>query len=92
MMAIVICLVVGLSYSVRAQLKNEEGTTTPMDSKESALKLLSKAYQPLPLGSIQPKGWLEVQLRIQAEGLTGHLDEFWPDIQDSGWIGGKAEG
>ena len=34
----------------------------------------------------------ERQLRTQAGGLSGHLDRFWPDIQDSGWIGGKAEG
>lgn len=50
------------------------------------------AYESLPLGSIQPKGWLLEQLNIQARGLTGHLDEFWPDIRDSGWIGGKGEG
>ena len=49
-------------------------------------------FRPLPLGSIRPTGWLENQLRIQADGLSGHLDEFWPDIKDSGWIGGKAEG
>ncbi len=54
--------------------------------------LAALAYTPLPLGSIRPKGWLERQLRIQADGLSGHLDEFWPDIKDSGWIGGKAEG
>jgi DUF1680 family protein len=44
------------------------------------------------LGSIRPEGWLKDQLRIQADGLTGHLDEFWPDVRDSGWIGGNAEG
>jgi uncharacterized protein len=49
-------------------------------------------HQPLPLGSIEPGGWLRNQLRIQADGLTGHLDEFWPDIKDSKWIGGDAEG
>ena len=54
--------------------------------------LLPRAFVPLPLGSVRPKGWLENQLRIQADGLTGHLDESWPDIMDSGWIGGKAEG
>ncbi len=47
---------------------------------------------PLPLGSITPAGWLERQLRIQAAGLTGHLDEFWPDVAQSGWIGGNKEG
>lgn len=49
-------------------------------------------FQPLPLGSIQPAGWLQNQLRIQADGLSGHLDEFWPDVANSAWIGGEAEG
>ena len=55
-------------------------------------ELAPLALQPLPLGSIRPAGWLRNQLRIQADGLSGHLDEFWPDIADSGWLGGKAEG
>jgi DUF1680 family protein len=50
------------------------------------------SYEPLPLGSIKPAGWLKDQLQIQADGLSGHLDEFWPDIKDSAWFGGKAEG
>lgn len=48
--------------------------------------------QPLPLGAIKPGGWLAHQLRIQADGLSGHLDEFWPSISESAWIGGQAEG
>ena len=47
---------------------------------------------PLRLGDITPGGWLRKQLRLQAGGLTGHLDEFWPDIARSQWIGGDAEG
>ncbi|MHC4103462.1 MAG: beta-L-arabinofuranosidase domain-containing protein [Planctomycetota bacterium] len=54
--------------------------------------LKESALQPLPLGSIKAQGWLKNQLRIQADGLSGHLDEFWPDIKDSGWFGGKADG
>jgi len=54
--------------------------------------LLPGAFTPLPLGSIHPAGWLERQLRIQADGLSGHLDEVWPDVAQSGWIGGQAEG
>lgn len=50
------------------------------------------ALQPLPLGAIRPRGWMENQLRIQAQGLTGHLDEFWPSVAQSRWIGGDNEG
>lgn len=55
-------------------------------------KLQTRAFTPLPLGDIKPAGWLAGQLRDQADGLTGHLDEFWPDIKESAWIGGNAEG
>ncbi len=50
------------------------------------------AMEPMPLGSVKAEGWLKRQLRIQADGLSGHLDEFWPDVKDSGWFGGHAEG
>ena len=49
-------------------------------------------FENLPLTAIEAKGWLLGQLRIQDAGLSGHLDEFWPDVAQSGWIGGKAEG
>ena len=46
----------------------------------------------LPLGSIRPAGWLRDQLRIQADGLSGHLDETWADVgPNSGWLGGTGE-
>jgi len=51
-----------------------------------------RKFQPLPLGEIIPKGWLKRQLEIQAEGLSGHLDEFWPDLKDNRWLGGTREG
>jgi hypothetical protein len=54
--------------------------------------LASVSFEPLPLGSVKPAGWLLDQLKLQAEGLTGHLDEFWPDVRDSGWIGGNGDG
>lgn len=55
-------------------------------------ELQPRAFDPLPLGAVKPAGWLEKQLRIQCDGLSGNLDLFWPDVKDSGWIGGKAEG
>ena len=54
--------------------------------------LASGAFNMLPLGSIRPAGWLKRQLQIQANGLSGHLDETWPDVgPNSGWLGGKGE-
>jgi len=44
------------------------------------------------LGAVTPDGWLRRQLRIQADGLSGHLDEFWTDIKDSKWFGGNGRG
>lgn len=66
---------------------NEENTMPG-----SGMKIQKTKMRPLSLGSIRPAGWLLNQLRIQADGLSGHLDEFWPDIKDSGWFGGEAEG
>ena len=50
-------------------------------------------YAELPLGSIRPQGWLSEQLRRQAEGLTGHLDEIYPEVmgENNAWLGGDGD-
>ena len=54
--------------------------------------LYPTAFRALPLGAVKAKGWLLDQLRIQANGLTGHLDEIWEDVgPNSGWLGGTGE-
>jgi hypothetical protein len=59
-------------------------------AKRSSLQ--ASYFSLLPLTSIRPEGWLRRQLEIQASGLTGHLDEIWPDVgPNSGWLGGKGE-
>ena len=69
----------------------------PMKSQADALypanpeTLEPEAFIALPLGSIEPRGWLRDQLRVQAEGLTGHLDEFWPSVSESAWKGGDGD-
>ncbi|GIN71616.1 hypothetical protein J14TS2_20910 [Bacillus sp. J14TS2] len=50
------------------------------------------SFKPFTTNELKPKGWLLRQLQIQAEGLSGNLDKFWPDIKESKWIGGDKEG
>lgn len=46
----------------------------------------------LPLGAVQPQGWLIDQLRIQADGMSGKLYDEWADVgPNSGWLGGSGE-
>ncbi len=50
-------------------------------------------FSPLPLGATLPRGWLKKQLRVMADGITGRLCGFWPDVSDaSAWLGGEGEG
>ena len=61
-------------------------------ARASDAGLAEPAFRPLALGDIVPAGWLLRQLRIQADGMGGHLDEFWPDVgSNSGWLGGAGE-
>ena len=53
--------------------------------------LKENAYIRLPLGSVKPQGWLKSQLEAQAAGLTGNVDDFWPDLVNSSWRGGNGE-
>jgi len=49
--------------------------------------LLKGRFAMLPLGSVKPRGWLKRELQIQADGITGHMDEFYHLLVKSGWMG-----
>ncbi|HCK98696.1 MAG TPA: hypothetical protein DHW42_01130 [Candidatus Marinimicrobia bacterium] len=53
--------------------------------------LVELEYTLLPLGDIQPQGWLRHTLEAMRDGMTGHLDELWEDVgPNCGWIGGSG--
>jgi DUF1680 family protein len=56
--------------------------------------LQAKKYMELPLGSIQAEGWLLQQLELMRDGMTGHLDEWYPSVvgERNGWLGGDGDG
>ena len=73
--------------------KGTEGESVLPDGLiKNRAPLTPNVFYLLPLGSVRPTGWLLDQLQIQANGLSGHLDETWADVgNNSGWLGGTGE-
>jgi rhamnogalacturonyl hydrolase YesR len=83
-----IAVCAGFSIQLQAQSIAERNSNY-VSNREP---LASNPYVQLPLGSIVPKGWLYQQLKLSADGMSGHLDEIWSDVgPDNGWLGGKGD-
>jgi len=56
--------------------------------------LAPSALIKLPIGSIAPAGWLRRQLELEANGMTGHLEEIskWLDFDKSAWASTNGTG
>ncbi len=81
-----------LSSSAAPVLASSQTPASTASVVRNRAPLASNAFYLLPLGSIRPRGWLKEQLRVQANGLGGHLDETWADVgPNSGWLGGTGE-
>jgi hypothetical protein len=49
-------------------------------------------YARLPLGDVQPEGWLDEQLQRMAEGMGGNLDELYANVgPNNAWVGGNGD-
>ena len=69
------------SHAQRARTSTTKPASRPAVSRSAVMNrapLQQGALALLPLGAIKPRGWVRTQLRIQADGLGGHLDDFGP--------------
>jgi len=86
LLLLIVLLPAEVASVISAQKVNTEAVV------KNRAPLAPNAMYLLPLNAIKPRGWLRQQLQIQANGMTGHLDEFWPDVgPNSGWLGGTGE-
>lgn len=53
--------------------------------------LLAESFETLPLGAVQPSGWLRDQLELQRDGITGAMEEYETYGSNSGWLGGTGD-
>ena len=81
----------GASFALSAESGARDALHAGALTKNRA-PLAKNAFYLLPLGAVRPSGWLLNQMKIQASGLGGHLDETWTDVgSNSAWLGGTGE-
>jgi uncharacterized protein len=64
-------------------------STAPVcDYARACQPVVKPAFVPLPIGDVEPAGWLRDWAEAAAKGITGHLDEYSPVFGDA-WKGFK---
>ena len=81
-----------LSYSFSKKKPRDKDIMKP-EYLQNRAPLLAKPYLELPIGAIQPMGWLKVQLEKMKDGSTGHLDSLYNKVMGkrNGWLGGDGD-
>lgn len=48
---------------------------------------IPEAYKPLPVGSVEPEGWIRAQMTTDAvDGMAGHFIELRPAFGSASWV------
>jgi hypothetical protein len=91
---VLVAAVAGLvSFSARSRGFPSASNLPPTPIVTNRAPLLAVPFVPLPLGSVQPGGWLLKQCQMQRDGLTGNAETIYAsDLgTNSGWLGGTGD-
>lgn len=90
--AIAVCLM-PLFAAIVAADKSKNNRETVVKPIFNRAPLQQKEFTQLPLGAIKAEGWLLEQLKRQASGLTGNLDEVYSLVcgERNCWLGGDGD-
>lgn len=84
-------ILLSLSLHAAAQIKDDTQTVSASANNPSVKH--QNPYMELPLGAIEPQGWLREMLLRQKAGSTGNLDKLYPLVMNerNGWLGGDGD-
>ena len=80
---------------IDAQIKSLPDTTARNSNYAgNRSPLVASPYSKLPVGAVQPDGWLLEMMNRQRDGLTGNLGRIsaWLQKEDNAWLSPKGEG
>ncbi len=92
--AVSVCVCVWMASGLQQCAWSAEGTTGEAAHRFNRAPLQRKPYAELPLGEVRAEGWLQQQLELMAQGMTGNLDERYSAVVGprNGWLGGDGDG
>ena len=71
----VIAILATALLCISASAKEKQTTPQPIFNRAP---LAEVPYAQLPLGEITPDGWLRAQMQTMLDGMTGNLDDVYP--------------
>lgn len=99
--ALTVC---GAALSVSSAVAGKESAAAVVDAPSieatnsffvgNRAPLQPARFLQLPIGSIRPKGWVRHQLELEAQGMTGHLEEIskWCKFDGNAWSDPQGQG
>ena len=89
---VIVCLCI--SDCKKTDTNSSTLSVSEVNYLQNRAPLIAKPYLELPLGAIKPQSWLLEQLQRMKHGMTGHLDDIYPEVvgERNGWLGGDGDG